>query len=115
MGESMNRSAVATLVYAIGKKKDWKEYRATLQHITSRMDQQGGMGHPFYFRYYMAQALFQGDVEAWKKWQRDNVEYLTNLQSADGSFPGGHGPAYATAMSLLSLAVEYRFLPIYER
>jgi len=40
MGESMNRSAVATLVYAVGKKKDWTEYEATLGHIAARIEHQ---------------------------------------------------------------------------
>ena len=37
---------------------------------------------------------------------------LHELQRDDGSFTGG---AYATGMSLLGLALNYRFLPIYER
>ncbi len=114
MGQSMNRSAVATLVYAIGKHKHWKQFDATLEHITSRLDHQE-QGHPFYYRYYMAQALFQGDYEAWEKWKAENILELERTQQEDGSFPAGHGPAYGTAMALLSLAVEYRFLPIYER
>ena len=113
-GESMNRSSIATLVYAIGKKKDWDEYSATLKHITSRLDHQES-SYPFYFRYYMSQALFQGDFDAWTKWKRENTLILRELQQDDGSFPSGHGQAYGTAMSLLSLALDYRFLPIYER
>jgi hypothetical protein len=113
-GESMNRSAIATLVYAIGKRKDWPEFKATLDHITTRLDHQES-GYPEYFRYYMAQALFQGDYDAWLKWKQENVLVLKDLQQDDGSFQSGHGNAYATAMSLLSLALDYRFLPIYER
>ena len=113
-GTSMNRSSIGTLVYAIGKKKDWTEYKATLEHITSRLDH-NEQGYPFYFRYYMAQALFQGDYEAWEKWNEQLIEELKELQRDDGSFTGNHGPAYATSMSLLSLALNYRLLPIYER
>jgi hypothetical protein len=113
-GVSMNRSAVATLVYAVGKKKDWKEYEATLGHLTKRLEHQPG-GYPYYFRYYMGQALFQGDFDAWSKWNRENTRILKEMQLDDGSFQSGHGPAYGTAMSLLSIALNYRFLPIYER
>ncbi len=113
-GESMNRSSVATLVYAVAKRKDLKEYEATLQHITTRLDHQEG-SYPFYFRYYMAQALFQGDFEAWTKWKRENAQILRELQQDDGGFAASHGPAYGTAMALLSLALDFRFLPIYER
>ncbi|MCA9188059.1 MAG: squalene--hopene cyclase [Planctomycetales bacterium] len=114
MGESMNRSSVATLVSAVGKRKESKEFKATLQHITSRLDHQES-GHPFYFRYYMAQALFQGDFDAWTKWKEENIQIIRGMQQDDGSVPANYGPAYGTAMSLLSLALDFRFLPIYER
>jgi hypothetical protein len=65
-----------------------------------------------YFRYYMAQALFQVDYEAWQKWNGAKVRELHELQRDDGSI---NGNAYSTGMSLLGLALNYRFLPIYER
>ncbi len=114
MGESMNRSAIGTLVYSVGKKKDWPEYGNTLKHITDRLEHSEG-GYPHYFRYYMAQALFQGDFDAWQTWNRETIRLLGQTQQEDGSFPGSHGTAYGTAMSLLALALNYRLLPIYER
>lgn len=114
MGESMNRSAIATLVYSVGKKKDWEEYDATLKHLTTRLEHKEG-GYPQYFRYYMAQSLFQGDFDAWEKWNAETIRVLKQAQAEDGSFSGSHGTAYGTAMSLLALALNYRFLPIYER
>ena len=110
----MNRSAIATLVYSVGKKKDWKEFQATVGHLTKRLEHQE-MSYPFYFRYYMAQALFQSDFEAWTKWDRENTRFLRSMQADNGSFQGNHGPAYGTAMALLSIALDFRFLPIYER
>jgi hypothetical protein len=111
MGESMNRSSIATLVLAVGKQKDSEEFPLVLKHISSRLEHQE-RSYPEYFRYYMAQALFQGDYEAWQKWNAAVVRQLAGVQSGDGSFPGG---AYSTGMSLLALALNYRFLPIYER
>ena len=113
-GVSMNRSAIATLVFAVGKRKDWTEYQSTLNHISARLEHSES-GYPFYFRYYMAQALFQGDFDAWTRWKRENTRILRSMQQDDGSFPSNHGQAYGTAMALLSLALDYRFLPIYER
>lgn len=113
-GESMNRSSIASLVYAVAKKKELPQYKATLGHITSRLEHDE-QSFPFYNRYYMAQALFQGDFDAWSKWNRETTRKLKSMQSADGSFQSGHGPAYGTSMSLLALALNYRFLPIYER
>ena len=57
-GESMNRSSIGTLVFAIGKRKNWSQFKATTEHIVTRLDHQES-GHPFYFRYYMSQALFK--------------------------------------------------------
>ena len=37
------------------------------------------------------------------------------LQMPDGSWPGNKGAAFSTAGALLSLALNYRFLPIYEK
>jgi hypothetical protein len=113
-GESMNRSSIGSLVLAIGKRKDWKEYKASLGYISGRLEHQE-QGYPYYNRYYMAQALFQGDFEAWEKWNSHTTEVLRNRQEDDGSFPSQHGAPYGTAMSLLALALNYRFLPIYER
>ena len=63
----------------------------------------------------MAQAVFQGDFEAWEKWNRETIRILKDRQQEDGSFACSHGVAYGTSMSLLALALNYRFLPIYER
>lgn len=111
MGESMNRSCIATLVAAVAKQKDEKKFAATVKHITSRLEHREG-SYPEYFRYYMAQALFQSDYEAWKKWNAQTIRLLKSTQAEDGSFGN---TSYGTGMSLLALALNYRFLPIYER
>ncbi|MDX1565470.1 MAG: hypothetical protein R3236_08700, partial [Phycisphaeraceae bacterium] len=113
-GASMNRSAIATLVYSVGKKKDWTEQAATLKYISSNLEHQE-RSYPFYFRYYMAQALFQGDFDAWKRWNAMTIRQLKKQQREDGGFHSNHGEAYGTSMALLALALNYRFLPIYER
>jgi len=113
-GESMARSAVATLVYAVAHEKESEEYAATLEYISSQLDHEE-TGHLHYYLYYMAQALYQGDYEAWSRWNGDLARQLSEDQADDGSFAGSYGEAYGTAMSLLALALNYRFLPIYER
>ncbi len=113
-GESSARSAVATLVYAVSHHRDTDEYRAALQHIVQRIDHVE-TAHPQYYIYYMAQALFQADPVRWSQWNRTQAATLASEQAPDGSFPGSYGEAYCTAMSLLSLALNYRYLPIYER
>ena len=63
----------------------------------------------------MSQALFHADPEAWNEWNSRNISSLSTIQARDGSWPGNKGQSFNTAGSLLSLALNYRFLPIYEK
>ena len=116
LGSSQARSSIATLVAAVAKRKDLDFYKAAAAYIRDNSDGVGG-SWPCYFRYYCPQALFQSDYAAWRRWAKDNVRLLADIQQDDGSFAmrGSHGPAYATGMLLLSAALEYCFLPVYER
>ncbi|QDT46114.1 prenyltransferase/squalene oxidase repeat-containing protein [Symmachiella dynata] len=113
-GESLARSSIATLVYAVAHRKDLDKYKATVKYLTDRVESEAG-SWPEYARYYQAQALFQGDVEAWEKWNKILIRRLKTVQQADGSFQGQFGASLSTSMNLLALALNYRFLPIYER
>jgi hypothetical protein len=77
--------------------------------------EQASNGYPEYTRYYQSQALFQGDVAAWEKWNTQLIRQFKQTQQPDGSFQGPFGTSFSTSMSLLALALNYRFLPIYER
>jgi hypothetical protein len=60
-------------------------------------------------------------VEAWERWNDGLVQELKKMQGKDGGFSGfagrggGFGGTVDTSLALLSLAVNYKFLPIYER
>lgn len=112
-GQSIARSSIACLVYSIAKRKDMKEFAATKRYVIENMDETSH--YQEYARYYEAQALFQADVSAWEKWNRGLVRQLKSTQRDDGSFSGQFGGATSTALNLLALALNYRFLPIYER
>jgi len=113
-GTGITRTAIGTLIYAVAKRKDWPEYRAAADFIKRRIDQDVNQ-HPFYGRYYMAQALFHSDLEAWNAWNQRTIKVLQEMQNEDGSFSSSYGPAYGTGMSVLALALNYRLLPVYER
>jgi uncharacterized protein DUF6288 len=113
-GESTARTSIAALVFAVARRKDLQQFKAALGHLTQRLEGSDN-NYPEYARYYQAQALFQGDVEAWEKWNKLLVRQLKQQQLPDGSFPGQFGADLGTSMSLLALALNYRFLPIYER
>jgi hypothetical protein len=113
-GESAARSSIATLVFAIARRKDLPQYKAALSRIKGD-SRDARMQMEEYTAYYQAQALFQGDQESWEQWNKSQVRRLRGAQSSDGSFASSYGPTYGTSMSLLVLALNYRYLPIYER
>ena len=116
-------TSIAVLVLSIARQKETPEFKRALQYLKSRSrDAMSGMeGYPSYTRYYRAQALFQGDVDAWEKWNRGLVRELKTMQGKDGSFAGfanrggGFGGTVDTSLALLALAVNFKFMPIYER
>ena len=107
-------TAIGSLTLSLAKDRDSKGYRASLNYLKKRLNYRDRF-YPFYFEYYMSQALFHADEEVWAEWNSRNIRYLGASQSRDGSWPGTKGPAFSTAGALLSLALNYRFLPIYEK
>jgi hypothetical protein len=85
------------------------------EHILNVLDELRGQDHAVYGLYYGAQATFQIGGQYWPRfagWMYDN--YLKE-QKTDGSWEGGQGRIYSTAMMVLALTVPYRQLPIYQR
>ncbi|MCA9046293.1 MAG: squalene--hopene cyclase, partial [Planctomycetaceae bacterium] len=114
--ESLARISIATLVYAVARRKDLPQYKQTLDYLKDKLSGgSAGHGGVEYQRYYQAQAFFQGDLESWEKWNKNLVRELKAVQGSDGSFQGSYGKSVSTSLSLLALALNYRFLPIYER
>ncbi len=107
-------TAVGLLCFSLAKDRDSKGYQASLAYLKKNLDFRDRV-YPYYFEYYMSQALFHADETVWKEWNARNIRYLAVLQSPDGSFPGNQGASFSTAGALLSLALNYRFLPIYEK
>jgi hypothetical protein len=78
--------------------------------------------HFFYGIYYTSQSMFQLGGNYWVAYRKKLHELLLQKVSPrNGSWqgPGGDdaqwGSHYCTAMAVLALTVEYRFLPIYQR
>lgn len=75
----------------------------------------------FYGVYYCSVGLFQVGGEHWEAQKANYMDILLRNQSPDGSWVAKHGSErssgsiYSTSMSVLALAVEYQFLPIYQR
>ncbi|TWU12651.1 Prenyltransferase and squalene oxidase repeat protein [Symmachiella macrocystis] len=75
----------------------------------------------FYGVYYCGVGMFQMGGKYWTAMQDQIRDVLLEKQSADGSWTAGNGSekrigrVYTTTMAVLSLAVEYQYLPIYQR
>lgn len=118
-------ASIGVLVYSIARKRDLPQYKAAAKYLVGISTGGGaGMGHmghgyPGYTEYYQAQALFQADVDAWRRWNDGLVKQLKRMQQKDGSLSGGRtggmGGTVGTSLYLLSLAVNFKFLPVYER
>ncbi len=77
--------------------------------------------HFFYEVYYAPQAMFQMGDKYFRSYYPRLVKVLLDHQEKDGSWfaQGGNdrsgGKTYCTSVAILALAVEYRYLPIYQR
>jgi hypothetical protein len=75
----------------------------------------------FYSIYYGSQAAFQLGGNYWTVFRPRLQDVLLGMQQRGGYWEGDSsdaaqgGRAYCTAMAILALTVEYRFLPIYQR
>lgn len=107
-------TAIGVAVYAYARKKDQPTFVKALSALKKSEDENGG-GYPFYGEYYESQALFQSDVKAWEAWNDKRVQKLADSQNEDGSWDASLGAPLSTAFGLLSIALSYRYLPIYER
>jgi hypothetical protein len=103
--------------YIAGQIQDAVRFRGA-EHYRSQP-------HFFYGVYYTSQAMFQVGGKPWD-WYRKYLHWLLLSQDGHQQRPGGHwdgvspddqmaGVNYSTAMAVLALTVEYRFLPIYQR
>ncbi len=106
------RTAIGTLVAALARQQQSRLFEGAWKFLRQNND---AGGYFFYYIYYAAQAYFQADMRIWRDWNELNWKRLEETQSSDGSWQGPHGATFCTATALLSLALNYRFLPIYER
>ncbi len=113
-GSRPTLTAIGSLCLSLAKKKDSKGFLASTKYLQNQINYRDPH-YPYYLEYYMSQALFHADEKLWDEWNAKNIKLLSTTQSPDGSWPGRMGYAFNTSGALLSLALNYRFLPIYEK
>jgi hypothetical protein len=120
----VSRNATATMT-AVGllnlyllEAGDRPELLAAAEFMRTHAGQR--QTHPYYARYYITQAAYQAGGAAWAEiWSRTRQELVSTI-GEDGGWPASTektepGRVYATSMSVLTLTVPYRLLPIYQR
>ena len=66
-----------------------------------------------YSLFYASIAIFQHGGSEWNRWYAATSENLIKTQSADGSWSDSYGGVFV-ALSLLSLELPYRYLPMFQ-
>jgi squalene cyclase len=111
-GGNAPRTAIAALVWGLAKQKNGQNFQLAQRFLskTPRDDH-----YAQYYLYYGSQAFFHASAKAWREFNTMNIKILSSSQSPAGAWEGSFGPTFGTSASLLSVALNYRFLPIYER
>lgn len=107
-------AAIHVLCHSLAKQTQSRGYKSAVEYLKRNLDFREKY-YPYYYEYYMSQALFHSDEAAWRDWNTRTTRYFSTIQNREGWFPGNHGQAFNTAGALLSLALNYRYLPIYEK
>jgi hypothetical protein len=113
VGPNPARTAIMMLCLSLTGKGDTAPHTRAVRYLRNSRPENDTYFH--YYLYYAAQAWFRVSDPAWNEWNKVNIRYLQETQTAEGGWLGNFGSTFTTSSCLLSLALNYRFLPIYER
>lgn len=118
--DSMTAVALLCRMY-LGWGRDFEPLKKGVHYLASR----GPSPSDMYYNYYATQVLHHWGDELWDQWNLKMRTRLVTTQVREGPAAGswrptdGHGQTggqlYQTALSVLTLEVYYRHLPIYQR
>lgn len=112
-GGNATRTAIGSLAYSLNNDYESEASKKAFEYL--RKNRESSSSYVYYHFYYLAQALFQGDMEEWRLWNRKTIRVFEATQQRDGSWNGQRGATFSTASALLAMALNYRLMPIYER
>jgi hypothetical protein len=104
----------------------WTPENPALQKGIVTLDEAGPDPNNLYYNYYATQALHHWGGKPWSKWNTVMRERLVKTQVEEGKGTGswsptgdhGSGPGgrlYQTCLSVMTLEVYYRYMPMYQR
>lgn len=102
----------------------WTRDHIPLKKGMARIADQAPHQNDMYFNYYASQALHHWGGSGWRRWNPLMRDYLVRSQARDGHEMGSWyfqeawsnrgGRLYTTTLSILTLEVYYRYMPMYQ-
>ena len=119
-GVTATRTGTGILCLEICGEHKAKE---TMNAAANLMRRPLGFDDSFYFYgvYYCTVGMFQVGGQYWERTRDHITSQLLRIQRGDGRWEASngnehtYGAVYATSLSVLALAVEYQYLPIYQK
>ena len=120
----MNRPSTSAVGLLCRMMLGWPKDHDPLMRGAARLAKEDPLRSNMYLNYYNAQVLHHIGGSGWKRWNRRMREHLIRTQAQEGHERGSWffqeawsdrgGRLYTTALSILTLEVYYRYLPIYQ-
>ncbi|MEZ6127104.1 MAG: prenyltransferase/squalene oxidase repeat-containing protein [Planctomycetaceae bacterium] len=117
---SMTAVALLCRMY-LGWKQEHEGLKKGVQHLSVI----GPSRNDIYYNYYATQVMHHWGGDLWEKWNNELRDHLVRTQITDGPAAGswaptaphheGPGQIYQTTLSILTLEVYYRHLPLYQK
>jgi hypothetical protein len=104
----------------------WKQNAKPLRSGVMFLSHTGPSLNDIYYDYYATQVLHHWGGPEWKKWNEVVRDHLIESQARDGDAAGSWNPSgdrgaaaggrlYQTCLSVMTLEVYYRYLPLYQK
>jgi hypothetical protein len=123
---SLTAAGLLTRQY-LGWQLDHEEFPVGAEYLMQNKPPENGTSvGPSYYYYYATQVLHHLEGKNWDLWNHYMREHLIRTQETESTNKGSWSPVgcdfgsrggrmYSTAMSLLTLEVHYRHLPLYRK
>jgi hypothetical protein len=103
----------------------WTPEMPALETGVASLSDKGPDGQNVYYNYYATQVLHHWGGERWNNWNEPMRDRLvaTQIEEGDsagtwspvGEFSGAGGRLYETCLSVMTLEVYYRYMPMYAK
>lgn len=103
--------------------RGWNRFHGALEQGAALLAKDGPSASDIYFNYYATLVLHHVRGDEWENWNSQMRDYLIQTQAPTGHqagswfFPDKHsnvgGRLYVTCLSIMTLEVYYRYLPLY--